>query len=113
MRGEAPRISSGRWEVDWIYVDDVVQALIQATLADDIGGQALDVGTSDVATVRDIVEQLADVVGNGIAPEVGVVEDRPLERSVSANLEETHNLLGWAPTTSLREGLRKTVAWYR
>jgi nucleoside-diphosphate-sugar epimerase len=114
LQGEAPRISSGRWEVDWIYVDDVVRALLRAAVAEEVEGHVLDVGSGDVASVRDVVERLADIAGGRqLVPRLGVVEDRPLERSVSSNLAQTRDLLGWAAATPLSDGLRKTVQWYR
>jgi UDP-glucose 4-epimerase len=114
LRGEAPGVSNGRWIVDWVYVDDVVQALLQAAVADEVEGRILDVGSDDVASVRNVVERLADIAGGDqLGPKVGVVEDRPLERSVSSNLAQTRDLLGWATATPLSDGLRKTVQWYR
>lgn len=113
LRGEAPRTSSGRWEVDWVYVDDVVQAILLAAVGVEVEGHTLDVGSGDVASVRSVVERLAGMVGGDLDPHVGVVEDRPLERSVSSNLAQTRELLGWAPATSLRDGLWETVKWYR
>jgi UDP-glucose 4-epimerase len=113
LQGEAPRISSGRWEVDWVYVDDVVEALLMAAAADELEGHTLDIGSGDVASVRSVAERLAGMVEGDLGLNVGVVDDRPLERSVSSNLARTRELLGWAPATPLREGLRQTVKWYR
>jgi nucleoside-diphosphate-sugar epimerase len=113
LRGEAPGISSGRWEVDWVYVDDVVEALMLAAISDGVEGQILDVGSGDVASVRSVVERLAGMVDVDLGPNVGVVEDRPLERSVSTNLAQTRESLGWVPATSLQDGLRETVHWFR
>ena len=36
--GEAPRLSSGLWEADWIYVGDVIQGLLDAAIVPGIEG---------------------------------------------------------------------------
>jgi nucleoside-diphosphate-sugar epimerase len=112
LRDESPQLSSGLWEVDWVYIDDVVQALLLASVADGVEGQTLDVGTGDVASVRTVVEQLTELIDGDAAPSFGAVDDRPLQRSVSADLEPARKLLGWAPATSLLDGLRRTITWH-
>ena len=112
LRGESPQVSSGVWEVDWVYIDDVIEALLLASLADGVEGQTLDIGTGDVASVRTVVEHLTKIIDADAAPSFGAVDDRPLQRSVSANLAPTKQLLGWAPATSLLDGLKRTVTWH-
>jgi UDP-glucose 4-epimerase len=113
LRGEKPRVSSGRWEVDWIYVDDVVEALLLAATAEGAVGHTLDVGSDDVASIRSVVKQLADMIDPALHPSFDSLEDRPLERSVSSDLDRTRKVLGWRPTVRLKRGLEETVNWYR
>jgi UDP-glucose 4-epimerase len=113
LKGEAPTVSRGRWEVDWVYLDDVVQALLLAAVADGVEGHILDVGSGDVATVRSVVQRLADMIDRDVHPNFGAVDDRPLEQSISSNLAQTGELLGWSSATSLEDGLARTVSWYR
>jgi UDP-glucose 4-epimerase len=113
LEGEPPTVSSGRWEVDWVYVDDVVQALMLAAVADGVEGQILDVGTRDVASVRSVVQRLASMIDDQVHPTFGAIDDRPLEQSISPNLAETRERLGWSPATTLDDGLARTVSWYR
>ena len=113
LRGESPQISSGRWEVDWVYVDDVVEALVRAAVADDVEGETLDVGSGQVASVRDVVEHLADAIDSALRPSFGAVEDRAPEPSIPLELDRTRKSLGWSPATGLPDGLKQTVSWYR
>jgi nucleoside-diphosphate-sugar epimerase len=112
LRGESPQLSSGTWEVDWVYVDDVIEALVLASLAEGVEGEVLDIGSGDVASVRSVVERLAEIVASDARPSFGAVQDRPLTRSVSSDLAPTRKLLGWSAGTPLREGLRHTVDWH-
>jgi nucleoside-diphosphate-sugar epimerase len=48
-----------------------------------------------------------------VEPRFGVLPDRPSPVARAADAVEARARLGWEPTVSLEEGLRRTVAWYR
>jgi UDP-glucose 4-epimerase len=112
LRGEAPTLSSGRRLVDWVYVDDVVDALLVLADAPDVIGRAVDVGTGRLHTVRHVVETISTLVGAGVEPVFGGIPDRQGETEAAADVAETARVCGWRPTTDLYEGLKRTVAWY-
>ena len=106
-------ISAGDRPVDWIYVDDVVTALLLAAETEGLDGQTIDVGTGVLTTVRDVVRELATHFPGAPAPLFGSVASRPFEQVRAADVEATRRALGWAPSVSLRDGLATTVAWTR
>ena len=109
LRGQMPRLTSGRREVDWIYVDDVVDAALEAATTPGIDGQSLDIGTGVLTSVRAVVEQLRDLIDPNIPLEFGALSDRPLERVDVADVETTARSLHWRPAVPLAEGLARTV----
>lgn len=111
--GRAPELSSGRRRVDWIYVDDVVEACLAAARAPGVEGETLDVGSGTLASVRDVVERLVAETGSSARPRFGAFPDRPLEPERVADVARTRARIGWAPRVDLAEGLARTVAWYR
>ena len=113
LRGEAPALSSGMRLVDWVYIDDVVDAFVAAAVAEGVAGRTLDVGTGEPVSVRSVVQRLVQIIDPAIAPRFGALPDRPLEKERAADLAATSACLGWAPRTSLEQGLRTTVEWYR
>ena len=113
LRGEAPKLSSGIRLVDWIYVDDVVDGLIGCAQTSGIDGCTVELGSGEMHSIREIVQQLSDLVACPIGPQFGALPDRPLERVKKANIAELHRLIGWRPSTSLRAGLASTIEWYR
>jgi UDP-glucose 4-epimerase len=113
LGGRRPRIGSGAREIDWVYVDDVVDALVLAAGAPGVGGCTIDVGSGTLVPILDVVQRLADMVDPSLRPEVGAVADRPLDRVVSADVSVAGSLLGWKAQTGLDVGLRQTVGWYR
>lgn len=112
LRQQAPQLSSGLWEVDWIFVEDVIDAFITAAMAPEIEGECLDLGTGTKRTVRSVVEQIALLMKTATAPLFGILPDRPMEPVRSADTELTYQRLKWRAQTSLDDGLRQTIAWY-
>ena len=112
LREQQPRVSSGRRLVDWVYVDDVVDAFVLAAQADDVAGRVVDIGSGTQISIRDTVEMVARRIGSPARPLFGAVPDRPLDRPAVAATEAAAELLGWRASTSLEEGVRRTVAWY-
>jgi UDP-glucose 4-epimerase len=110
LRGESPRLTSGTRAVDWIYVDDVIDAFVAAARAEHVEGETLDVGSGTTVTIRTLVEMIAAIVP-GADPVFGAVQDRPLETVSVASIGRTEEILGWRPSTRLPEGLRKTIRW--
>ena len=113
LEGEPPRLSSGRREVDWVYVDDVVAAFVAAAEAEKAPGTTLDVGSGEVVTIRSLVERIVGVVGGDVLPVFGALPDRPGERRRIADVVPTRETIGWAPSTPLDVGLARTVEWFR
>jgi nucleoside-diphosphate-sugar epimerase len=112
LKGEAPRLSSGLWEADWIYVGDVIQAFLNAAVAPGIEGATLELGSGTTYTTRDIVDEIIKLMKSSLKPVFGAVPDRPAEPIRIADMLETQRKLGWRARTSLTEGLRQTIQWY-
>jgi UDP-glucose 4-epimerase len=108
-RGEAPQLSSGTRLVDWIYVDDVVSALIAAATVAQVPDRVLEIGTGQLRTIREVVMMIRDLMG-GPEPVFGAVPARGHERA--ARIDPAASLLGWTPKTSLESGLRRTIEFY-
>lgn len=112
LRGEQPRLARGNLLVDWIYIDDVVDAFLAALIARDVDGATFEIGSGALASIRDVVMQLVRLVNSDVEPAFGALPDRPLERPRTADLEPTSRQLGWAPMVPLDRGLEQTVEWY-
>jgi UDP-glucose 4-epimerase len=113
LRGEAPKLTSGARAVDWIYVDDVVDAFLRAAVAPGLEGRSLDIGSGELVTARALVVRLHELVGGDVDPVFGAIPDRPLERVRAADPLAAREAMGWHPETLLDKGLAHTVAFYR
>ena len=113
LRGETPKLSSGRRRADWIYVDDVVEGLLRAAVVPGVEGCTFDLGSGSLVSVRGIVEQIVEIVGSSVEPAFNKLPDRPFEQERAADTSFLSNKLGYQPRTTLKQGLEATVAWYR
>jgi GDP-L-fucose synthase len=96
---------------EFLYVDDCVDGLLLA--ADRYDEPApVNLGTGVETTIRELAELIAELSGfNGeIAWDTSMPNGQPRR-----NLDATRaaELFGFRATTSLREGLERTIAWYR
>jgi nucleoside-diphosphate-sugar epimerase len=113
LRGEAPKLTSGDRAIDWVYVDDVVDAFLRAAVAPGAEGRSLDIGSGELVTARSLVVCLRELVARDVEPAFGTIPDRTLERVRAADPAPAAETMGWHPRTPLKDGLARTVAFYR
>jgi UDP-glucose 4-epimerase len=113
LQGESPKITSGDRLVDWIYVSDVVDCFLALAQQPAIEGSTIDIGSGALVMIREIVQQVVSIMGSENWPQFGALPDRPMEPIRLAKSAETFARIGWKPQVSLREGLERTVDWYR
>jgi nucleoside-diphosphate-sugar epimerase len=115
LQGHQPRLASGRLEVDWIYMDDVIDGLLLMACVSNLEGRTVDIGSGTLVSTRALVEQLVNITEPTLSAYFGAIPDRPFESEIvrSANTESTYELIKWRPSVSLADGLKRTVDWYR
>ena len=113
LAGRTPELSSGGREIDWIFIDDVVDALVAAGHMSEAQGAVLDIGSGVPLTIRRTVEMISEIVGSTLSVQFGAVEDRRFDSARIAEERDTAAVLQWTPRVDLREGLTRTVDWYR
>jgi UDP-glucose 4-epimerase len=100
---------------DFVFVDDAADAFLRAGASDAVNGGVFNVGGDEPISHRDLVELLIEVAGSGRAR---FVEWPPEKKAIDIGSVYTdwgriRDTLGWAPRVCLREGLRRTVEYYR
>jgi UDP-glucose 4-epimerase len=96
---------------DFTYVDDILAANRTLLTSDAADGQVVNVGSTDTISV----EELATTVRDAIDPSLDI-EYREAAvgdaRHTHADVSRARELLGYDPTTSIREGVDRFVDWY-
>jgi CDP-glucose 4,6-dehydratase len=118
LDGRAPVLrSDGSPERDFLYIADAAAAYLAIADRldrDGIRGEAFNAGGGRPHAVREVVELIAGLAGSTVSPVVlgsgnpdGEIEQQWVDTSKLA--ERT----GWRPAVGLKEGLRRTIEWYR
>jgi len=96
----------------FMYVDDLVEALMCVGLDRDADGQLLNIGNPEEVTIS----ELAQLIARDIAPGA-TIEHRPARagdpQRRRPDITRITARYGWTPAIPLAEGLRRTAAWYR
>jgi CDP-paratose 2-epimerase len=116
LKGEPVTIyGDGKQVRDLLYVDDLVRAMHTAHERMDIAaGQVFNMGggAGNSVSLLELLEQIRLLTGETVKIEWGP-ERLADQRWFIADTAKIRNSLGWAPRTSVREGLRKLTAWYQ
>jgi len=100
---------------DFTYVDDAVEAFLLAALSDSANGHIFNLGGEPAISLTGLADLLVEVNGEGSY----VKRTFPAERKridigdYYADFSRVRQSLGWTPTVSLREGLSRTLNFYR
>jgi len=98
---------------DFTYVDDAVSGTLSALLSPRADGLVFNLGTGTETTIIGMVEILTELLGKKVAYEHIDRRDIDNIRRRVMNIERIRTRLRWQPQVTLREGLRRTVAWFR
>ncbi|PSP82407.1 UDP-glucose 4-epimerase [Halobacteriales archaeon QS_1_68_17] len=113
LNGDPPVVyGDGSQTRDFTYVDDVVAANVTLLDTDAADGEVLNVGSTDNIDV----ETLATVVRDELAPDLELVYDERHDADADhthADVSRARDHLGYEPTTTIREGVRRFIDWYR
>jgi UDP-glucose 4-epimerase len=113
LQGRRPCIlGDGEQTRDFVYVDDVVQALTRAARAEKGVGKIYNVGTGKGVNLLELVATLNRVLGTRIEPEFGPPRPGDIRHS-RADISRIREDLGYEPQVAFEDGLRRTVEWYR
>jgi UDP-glucose 4-epimerase len=100
---------------DFVYVDDAADAFLRAGAVDACDGDVFNVGGTEPISHRDLVNLLIETAGAG---RVEYVEWPPDKKRIDigsfySDSTRFRERVGWTPKIDLREGLSRTLAYYR
>ena len=113
--GEIEVFGDGSQVRDFVYVDDAVTAFLIAGMCEQCNGEVFNVGGDEHIAHRDLVKLLVELAGSG---RYRFVEWPPEKKVIDigsfyADSTKFRAAAGWRPTVSLREGLTRTLTYYR
>lgn len=115
LDGRLPPLVDPRVARDFVYVDDVCEAFVRAATARDLPvGAIYNIGTASQTSIGEAVAMAREVLGVSVEPVWGSMPKRPWDTSVwVADPRRAARELGWTAQTSFRDGLARTIGWFR
>src|SRR3954469_3056279 len=112
LRGqELTLYGDGSQTRSFCYVDDLVDGLIRLMEADGVH-EPVNLGNPGEFSIRELAEEIVDCCGRTLSVVYRPLpQDDPTQRQ--PNIARACELLGWAPTITLREGLERTIAYFQ
>lgn len=101
----------GQQTRSFCYVDDLVDGIMRMMATDHEVTGPINLGNPHETTVADLATQVLDLTGS---PAAIVHEALPVDdpRQRQPDITAAREVLGWAPTTDLADGLKRTVSWF-
>jgi NAD dependent epimerase/dehydratase len=116
LAGDAIRLGSLAPVRDLVFVKDTAAGFVAVADAAECVGKVTNLATGIGVSVAELVERVQHVVGRRL-PVVETAERKRPEASevfrLLGSARQARDLAGWAPATSLDDGLRETVGWLR
>lgn len=115
MGEEIKVFGDGKQLRDFNFVDDVVDALLLSIVNENAYGQVFNLGGNEQIGLKDLAELLIEINGGG---KYSIVPFPPERKKIDigdyyGDYRKIHSTLGWQPRTSLRDGLSRTLEYYR
>lgn len=112
LTDQSPPIhGNGSQSRDFTYVGNVVQANLKAAFAKRAKGEVFNIASGGRHSVLELVRVLNKIIGTNIDPYFTPVRQGDVMHTW-ADISKAKRLLGYRPSVSFEEGLRRTVTWF-
>jgi nucleoside-diphosphate-sugar epimerase len=116
MAREKPATTAGEQRYDYLYIDDVAEAVHRVAIQAPATG-FFDLGSGRGVAVREVIERVRDLISSALPAlpigfgEVPYAADQVMR--MEANIDRLQEITGWRPQIDLETGLRRAVDWFR
>ena len=111
LKNEPPIINgNGKQTRDFIYIDDTIEAMLIVGMGKEIG--IFNIGSGREITIDKLYRKITEILKKNIEPEYSFSQNMGVKRNALDCLK-IKKAFNWQPKYSLREGLKKTVGWFR
>lgn len=101
--------NSGSQTRDYVFLDDVVQAMVSAGIKPNVDGKVINIGSGTETSVKKLAEIIVSLTESN-AEVIYNPNSKGGVKRMRADISLAKQVLGYQPSTSLKEGLRLTLA---
>jgi dTDP-glucose 4,6-dehydratase len=109
---EIPLYGDGLNIRDWVYVEDHCRA-IHLVLEKGTAGEVYNIGGSEEKTNREVIEAILEQMGKDASLIKYVADRKGHDRRYAMDSSKIKRELGWEPSVSFKQGIKKTIDWYQ
>ena len=100
---------------DFIYIDDLINALRLAVTTENIGGEAFQIASNQETTVGEITEKIIKILNQKGIKNIDIVNGEARLGDVKRNYSDTRKAkhrLGWQSAVHQEDGLKRTIEYF-
>ncbi len=105
----------GNYKRDFLFVDDCVGDLIQLAEKEEAYGNIYNIGNDTAVSFAEIAQLIIAIAETGQTQTTDFTQERKMNEpgDIYLDITKIRKTISWQQRTSLREGIQKTVAFYR
>lgn len=110
-----PVFGDGRILRDFLYVDNLVECFLEVAICEDSYGDVFNVGTGIPISFIELAKKIVEIAGSGRVAFTDFTKERKEVEpgDYYTDISKIRRVCGWEPKTSLDEGIRKTIEFYK
>lgn len=101
-------IGGGTAQRDYVYIDDVVEAIVASISAPEAQKQILNIGSGQPRSVLEVLHEIEAVLGTKLDLEMVGARNTDVDAN-ALDISRAKDVLGWAPRTPFRKGLERMI----
>jgi nucleoside-diphosphate-sugar epimerase len=116
LKGQLFDMSLGDQTRDFVYIEDLLNAIMLAMLASNIGGEIINISSYVPIFIKDLAQKVAEQIDNGARSLINYgAKDYRLGEPMNyyANNSKSKAMLDWTPQIDLTQGVGRTIEWQR
>jgi nucleoside-diphosphate-sugar epimerase len=116
MEGNTIKIyGDGQQLRDYVYVDDIVEAMIRSAASEQAAGEVINVGSGVSSKFSDMVHDVVKIVGNGNIEFIPWPEnyEKVETGDISVDISKLSAIANWNPKYTLIDGIQETFSYYK
>ncbi len=114
LKNRNPKVSTPEPVRDFVFIEDIVQAYVQAIRMPHKHGEIFNIGTGKQHNLGEAAQEIFKLTGGKFKALWGSVDNTRIEpKNWKADISLALKSLDWQPEHNFRQGLKKTISWFR